>query len=343
MEEYEKWRKDWISTNLKAVASQGAALEQLIALQKRPGYQDCSLESLTRAVQLAGMEVSRDLVKLAQTAHRTNLTDAQQKWFDASWKHVSGINKKERLASLLSQPGRPPLKAPELWLLLYKAEQRIGLTTVRNMLSAATVNIEQAQIKRVIDTWNSLDHRYANSIVPQLMRLLLLLENQTNLQPIEVLVALTEGDVDVNTTAMGHAAAAVRAKFTQADMAWIKSTWPRINRELPQFMQMMDLLKQYPDLANLTPSKVVRLLWEIDEYVCPATIGNVLGTIKQQRDDIIIPDDLLPELIDLEPESPPPAVAMPASPVRFQLSEQDELFPLQEQEWKWQLDQELDP
>ncbi|MBP2199769.1 hypothetical protein [Pantoea cypripedii] len=343
-EEYEKWRRDWIETNLQAVASKGTTLEQLIALQRMPGYQDSSLESLTHAVRLAGMKVTRDTVKLAQTAHRTNISDTQQKWFDASWRNVSGITKKERLASLLSQAGRPPIKAPELWLLLYNAGQRIGLTTVRNMLSAAKVNIEQSQIKLVNDTWNSLDHRQTTSIVTQLIRLLLLLENQTRLQPVEVLVALTEGDVDVNTTAMGHAAAAVRAKFTQADVEWIKLTWPGINRELPQFMQIMDLLNQYPQLDDITPGKIVRLLWEINAYVCPATIGNALSMVRQQRDNlIIIPDDPLPELIDLEPESPPAAEAKPVAPIRFQLPEQDELFPLQVQEWKWQLDQELDP
>lgn len=342
--EYEKGRMDWIKTNLKSVARQGTSLEQLIALQKMPGYQDCSLEFLTHAVQREGMKVTRDTVKLAQSAHRTTINDTQQEWFDVSWKNVSGITKKERLASLLSQAGRPPIKAPELWLLLYNAGQRMGLTTVRNMLSAATVNIKPTQIKLVIDTWNSLDHRHATSIVTQLMRLLLLLENQTSLQPIEVLVALMEGDIEVNITAMGHAAAAVRAKFTQADVEWIKNAWPAINKELPQFMQMVDLLNQYPDLYDITPGKVVRLLWEIDAYVCPATIGNALSIVRQQRDDTIIaPDDPMPELIDLEPESAPDYPPPPASPVRLQLPEQDELFPLQEQEWKWQLDQELDP
>lgn len=346
--EYNERLLQWIRTNLTTVTSQGSSLDQLIALQKIPGYQDCSLESLTHAVRRAGMKVSRDIVKLAQTAYRVKITEAQQKWFDVCWKKVSGITKKERLASLLSQPGRPLIKATELWLLLYNSGQRMGLTTVRNMLAAATVQITQTQIKLVNDAWNSLDHCHATSIVTQLIRLLLHLENRTRLQPVEVLVALTERNVEVNTTAMGHAAAAVRAEFTQSDVDWIKIAWPGIDKELPQFMQMMDLLNQYPDLDDITPGKMLRLLWEIDQYICPATIGNALSIVRQQRDDIIIvPDDPVPELIDLEPELPtdPPAppVVTPAMPARLQLSEQDELFPLQEHDWKRQLDQELDP
>ncbi|WP_416413692.1 hypothetical protein [Pantoea sp. App145] len=346
-EEYERWRIDWLRTNLKAVGCKTTALDKLIALQKMPGYQGCSMRTLTRLLKRVGMKVSYDTVKLAQLAHRTKITDTQQTWFDGNWKKACGLSKKERLRSLLSQPGRPPIKPPELWLLLYNAAQPTGMTTVRNMLAAMTVNINQVQIKLVNDTWHSLDHRHTTSMVPHLIRLLLRLENKSSLQPVEVMVALTEGNVEVNSTAMGHAAAAARARFTQADVEWIKIVWPGINKEVPQFMQMVELLNQYQDLDDMTPGKMVRLLWEIDEYVCPAIIGHARNMVMQQRNGVVVvPDDPVPELIDLEPElamSPPPPVAKPASPVRFQLPGQDELFPVKEQEWKWQLDQELEP
>ncbi|ORM87961.1 hypothetical protein HA50_28915 [Pantoea cypripedii] len=348
----EKMEK-WVKENLKVASRAGKPLDILIALLQRPGYEDCHWAELKSALDNAGLRMSDDMIKLAQTAFRTKIAERQQRWFDSCQRRKHKETKQEWLLSLLSQKDRPGMDEPQFWLLLYNAGSETSMTTVRNVMKLQGIAQDQ-YIAQVKSRWDAINRGKNISNINQLMLLLLCLKHQSI--PLQELHdAMELACVPIERTELGQVYEAVRTHVSREEAARFRI----ISHATPVFgtpyQQMVRMLGQWEDLPELSAAKALRLLWESKFY--PASFAEVIMALAEARGEETAPASPH-ERLDLEWLGPSAlhfaAVEVVDTPALIPSLEQwydgtmasghdnDVNFRLNpEQELKWSLDQEL--
>lgn len=269
----------WVKENLKIASRAGKPLDILIALLQQPGYEDCHWAELKMALDNAGLRMSDDMIKLAQTAFRTRIAGKQLGWFAGCRPRKHKEAKQEWLASLLNQKDRPGLDAPQLWLLLYNAGIETSMTTVKLVLKLHGIAQDQ-HIAQVKSRWDAINQGQNISNINQLMLLLLCLKHEDIPLP-QLHEAMELACIPVDRSELEHVDQAVRTIITREESARFRIVFQSTLTFGSRYEQMVRLLSQWEDLHQLTAAKALRLLWEIKFY--PANCAEVFMALDDAR------------------------------------------------------------
>ncbi|MEG3130377.1 hypothetical protein SC171_22070 [Pantoea cypripedii] len=259
----------------------------LVDIQRRPDYQEQGSGRLHCALGRADITVKMQTVTQAKTLFRTRTTGDQQDWFSKNWPAISArkISMRKKVDRLLKQEGRPEMTTSQLWCLFHDAKRSISYSVAYKALSSATgVQPTSKQKKTVKQLWHRIDPETRMSRLKRLGKLLRTPEGAA-LSPLVIQHALNDPQYIITNVMMEYAQAALNMDISAADLAWITRLRPRLNlkaKRSEQLRQIEAVLKHEQCPQHITLSKLLRLLWEIDEDVTPSMIMAALKNIKRQ-------------------------------------------------------------
>lgn len=259
----------------------------LVDIQRQPDYQERGSGRLHCALVTAGLSVKVQTVAQATTLFRTRNTVKQQEWFKKNWPAfaVRKMSMRKKVDMLLKRQGRPEITTSQLWRLFHDAKMSISYSVAYKSLIAATgVQPTSEQKQTVKQLWHKIDPQNRMSRLKRLGKLLRDPEGST-LSPQLIQDALNDPHYTITNVMLEYVQAALNADISSAELAWIKSLRPGINlkaKRREQLRQLQAILKHEQCPENVTLSKLLRLLWEIDEDVTPGMIMAALKNIKLQ-------------------------------------------------------------
>ncbi|WP_313688252.1 hypothetical protein [Pantoea sp.] len=330
----------WVKENLKIAYRAGKPLDILIALLQLPGYEDCHWAELKSALDNAGLRMSDDMIKLAQTAFRTRIAERQQRWFDSCRRRKHKETKQEWLISLLSQEDRPGMDEPQFWLLLYNGGAETSMATVRNVMKLRGIAQDQ-YISQVKSRWDAINRGKNICNINQLMLLLLCLKHE-NIPLPQLHDAMELACVPIDRTELGQIYEAVRTHVSREEAARFRI----IHHSTPAFgslyEQMVRMLSQCEALSQITAAKALRLLWESKFY--PTSFAEVARALTEAQGKYRIPDSrvLNQTYTAMSATTLVPSLEQWYDVAMVSDNDNDVTFLLDpEAELKWSLDQEL--
>lgn len=258
----------------------------LVDIQRRPDYQEQGSGRLHCALADAGISINVQTVTQAKTLFRTRTTRDQQAWFSKNWPAISArkISMRKKVDRLLKRQGRPEITTSQLWRLFYDAKRSISYSVAYKALAATAGPQPTSQQKRIVKLWHKIDPQTRMSRLKRLGKLLGE-PDVSRFSPLLIQYVLNAPHYIITNVMMEYAQAALNADISSADRAWIKRLRPRINlkaKRREQLRQIEALLKHEQCPQNITLSKLLRLLWEIDEDVSPGMVMTALKNIKHQ-------------------------------------------------------------
>ncbi|QGY32278.1 hypothetical protein [Pantoea cypripedii] len=259
----------------------------LVDIQRRPDYQEQGSGRLHCALADAGISVKVQTVTQAKTLFRTRTTEAQQAWFSKNWPAISAhkISMRKKVDRLLKRQGRPEMTTSQLWCLFHNAKRSISYSVAYKALATTSGSQPTPQQKKIVkQLWHKID---PDTRMSRLKRLGKLLREPavSTFSPLLIQYVLNDPHYIITNVMTEYAQAALNADISSADLAWIKRMRPRINlkaKRSEQLRQIEALLNHEQCPQNITLSKLLRLLWEIDEDVTPGMIMAALKNTKNQ-------------------------------------------------------------
>jgi hypothetical protein len=259
----------------------------LVDIQRRPDYQEQGSGRLHCALADAGISIKVQTVTQAKTLFRTRTTRDQQAWFSKNWPAISArkISMRKKVDRLLKRQGRPEITTSQLWRLFYDAKRSISYSVAYKALTTASESrptlLQKQTVKQI---WHKVDPETRMSRLKRL-GILLRAPEMSAFSPQLLQYALNDPHYLITNVMMEYAQAALNADLPPADLAWIKRMRPRINlkaKRSEQLRQIEALLRHEQCPQNITLSKLLRLLWEIDEDATPGMIIAALKNTKLQ-------------------------------------------------------------